>query len=93
MHDQLATSGGGSLRARGTLIVSNEASNTLSFIDPVTDSVFATLAVGNRPRGLAVSLDGKTVYVALGRENAVAVVESTYYVTSGVCNLGAIGGC
>jgi type IV pilus assembly protein PilX len=28
-----------------------------------------------------------------GSTNAVAVVESTYYVTSGVCNLGAIGGC
>src|ERR1700691_718736 len=28
-----------------------------------------------------------------GSANAIAVVESTYYVTSGVCNLGAIGGC
>jgi type IV pilus assembly protein PilX len=28
-----------------------------------------------------------------GSQNAVAVVESTYYVTSGVCNLGTIGGC
>jgi type IV pilus assembly protein PilX len=28
-----------------------------------------------------------------GSANAVAVVESTYYVTTGVCNLGAIGGC
>jgi type IV pilus assembly protein PilX len=28
-----------------------------------------------------------------GSANTVAVVESTYYVTSGVCNLGAIGGC
>jgi type IV pilus assembly protein PilX len=28
-----------------------------------------------------------------GSANAVAVVESTYYVTSGVCNLGQIGGC
>jgi type IV pilus assembly protein PilX len=28
-----------------------------------------------------------------GSSNAVAVVESTYYVTSGVCNLGALGGC
>ena len=28
-----------------------------------------------------------------GSANAVAVVESTYYVTTGVCNQGAIGGC
>ena len=28
-----------------------------------------------------------------GSANAIAVVESTYYVASGVCNLGAIGGC
>jgi len=28
-----------------------------------------------------------------GSANAVAVVESTYYVTTGVCDLGALGGC
>jgi type IV pilus assembly protein PilX len=28
-----------------------------------------------------------------GSQNAVAVVESTYYVTTGVCDLGALGGC
>jgi type IV pilus assembly protein PilX len=28
-----------------------------------------------------------------GSSNAVAIVESTYFVTTGVCDLGAIGGC
>lgn len=28
-----------------------------------------------------------------GSQNAIAIVESTYYVTTGVCDLGAIGGC
>ena len=28
-----------------------------------------------------------------GSQNAVAVVESTYFVTTGVCDLGALGGC
>jgi type IV pilus assembly protein PilX len=28
-----------------------------------------------------------------GTQNAVAVVESTYYLTTGVCDLGALGGC
>jgi type IV pilus assembly protein PilX len=28
-----------------------------------------------------------------GSGNTVAVVESTYYVTTGVCNLGVVGGC
>jgi YVTN family beta-propeller protein len=60
---------------RGTLFVSNEGGNSLSVVDAATDSVVATIDVGNRPRGMAVSPDSKTVYVALGRENAVAVVD------------------
>jgi len=45
--------------------VTNEDSQNLSVIDTQTDSVVATLAVGTRPRGVKVSPDGRTVYVAL----------------------------
>ncbi|MGH7526764.1 MAG: beta-propeller fold lactonase family protein, partial [Gemmatimonadales bacterium] len=43
----------------------NEDSQDLSVIDTRTDSVIATIPVGTRPRGVRVSRDGKTVYVAL----------------------------
>jgi PQQ-dependent catabolism-associated beta-propeller protein len=45
--------------------VTNEDSQELSVIDTRTDSVVATIPVGTRPRGVRVSADGKTVFVAL----------------------------
>src|SRR3954470_12174502 len=44
---------------------SNEDSRNISVIDAATDSVIATIEVGMRPRGVKVSPDGRTVYVAL----------------------------
>jgi len=57
--------------ARGTAepaylaYVTNEDSNELTIIDTGGDSVVATVAVGTRPRGVKVTSDGKTVFVAL----------------------------
>jgi YVTN family beta-propeller protein len=45
--------------------VTNEDSNDLSIIDPVTNEVMMTLPVGKRPRGVRVSPDGKYVLTAL----------------------------
>jgi len=45
--------------------VTNEASGDVTVIDAATDRVLATIPVGKRPRGIQVSPDGKTVYVAL----------------------------
>src|SRR5688572_9543933 len=45
--------------------VTNEDSQELTVIDTRTDSVVATIPVGTRPRGVRVSPDGKTVFVAL----------------------------
>ena len=47
------------------IYVSNEKSNDVTVIDGITHQVLATVAVGKRPRGLHVSRDGATVYVAL----------------------------
>jgi YVTN family beta-propeller protein len=47
------------------VLVSNEASNDISFIDGETDVVLRSLPVGKRPRGLKVSPDGSKLYVAL----------------------------
>jgi YVTN family beta-propeller protein len=45
--------------------VTNEASGDVSVIDATTDRVIQTIAVGKRPRGIQVSPDNKTVYIAL----------------------------
>lgn len=59
-----AREGGGP--ARGPLVyVSNEDSNDMTVIDSSTDSVIATVPVGKRPRGVQVSPDGGTIYLAV----------------------------
>src|SRR4051812_12479702 len=45
--------------------VSNEKSGDVSIIDPAGRQVVATIPVGNRPRGIHPSPDGKFLYVAL----------------------------
>lgn len=64
--------GGSNLAAPGpedaqqlVVLVSNEDSNDISFIDASSDAVIRSLPVGKRPRGLEVSPDGIKLYVAL----------------------------
>src|SRR5262249_42546281 len=45
--------------------VTNEDSGTLSVVSTAHDRVVAEIPVGRRPRGLKLSPDGRTVYVAL----------------------------
>ena len=45
--------------------VSNEEAGSVSAIDGKTLKVIGTIAVGNRPRGIRASPDGKLLYVAL----------------------------
>jgi YVTN family beta-propeller protein len=45
--------------------VSNENAGTVSIIEPASGTTIATIAVGKRPRGIRVSRDGHTLYVAL----------------------------
>src|SRR5580658_6780121 len=47
------------------IYVSNERSDNVSVIDGATRLAVATIPVGKRPRGIHVSPDGKTVYVAV----------------------------
>jgi YVTN family beta-propeller protein len=66
--------------------VTNANSDTVSVIDTATDSVTRTIYVGGQgpdqtllgasPNAIAVSPDGKTLFVANGARNAVAVVDA-----------------
>jgi YVTN family beta-propeller protein len=45
--------------------VTNEISGDLSIIDPATNTVVETVALGKRPRGVRVSEDGRALFIAL----------------------------
>lgn len=47
------------------LYVSNERAGTIQVIDTATDRVIATARIADRPRGLAISPDGRRLYVAV----------------------------
>ena len=59
----------------GRIFVTNERSNDISVINGSTLEVEATIAIGDRPRGIGLSPDGKELYVAVSEENLIAVVD------------------
>ena len=55
--------------------VSNEKGNTVSVIDTATWTVTATIKVGQRPRGIEFTRDGKFVMVAVGDDDTIQVID------------------
>jgi PQQ-dependent catabolism-associated beta-propeller protein len=47
------------------IYVSNERDGTIQAIDAATDRIVATAKIGNRPRGMTLSPDGRRLYVAV----------------------------
>jgi PQQ-dependent catabolism-associated beta-propeller protein len=60
-----------------TIFVSDEASACVHAIDGATLKPLTCIEVGERPRGLAASKDGKRLYVAVSNANLIAVVDTT----------------
>src|SRR5215472_1639850 len=56
--------------------ITNFDANTVSVIDTTSNTVAATIPVGNNPYGVAVTPDGSTVYVANHDANTVAVIDT-----------------
>src|SRR5262245_42962625 len=58
-----------------TAYVSNEKSNTISVLDTDKLVVVKTTKVGQRPRGIELTRDGKFVLVAVGDDDTIQVVD------------------
>ena len=56
--------------------VSNEKSNTVSVIDTDKWVVTKTIKVGQRPRGIEFTRDGKFVMVAVGDDDKIEVIDT-----------------
>ena len=59
-----------------TIFVSDEASDCVTAVDGGTLKPIECIHVGKRPRGLVASKDGKTLYVAVGNANQIAIVDT-----------------
>src|SRR3954468_11054403 len=60
--------------ATAQIYVSNQLDNTVSVIDGGTRKTLATVRVGVSPGQMAVSRDGKAVYVANTGSNSVSIL-------------------
>jgi YVTN family beta-propeller protein len=56
--------------------VTNIAGNTVSVIDTATDTIVATVPVGDRPFGVAVTPNGAFVYVTNADGGTVWVIDT-----------------
>ena len=56
--------------------VANEKSGTVSIIDTALDRVVGEMPAGKRPRGMALSPDGKRLYVSDQSANALHVIDT-----------------
>ena len=59
-----------------TAYVSNEKSNTVSVIDTDKLVVVSTIKVGQRPRGIELTRDGKFVLVAVGDDDTIQMIDT-----------------
>ena len=66
--------------------------NSVVSVDPATGSVGQPIFVGSEPNHLAVSADGKTLFVGLDGAGAVAQVDLASHTTRGSFSLGSPGG-
>ena len=58
----------------GYAYVANSGDDTVSVFDTSTKKVTSTIAVGKNPRAIAVSAEGKSVYVANAGSNTVSII-------------------
>jgi len=58
------------------VFVSNGGDASVSVIDTASDTVVATIPVGQRPWNMALTPDGGKLYVACGRSGSVSVIDT-----------------
>src|SRR5262245_44037584 len=62
--------------AEPRIFLPTEKSDDVTVVDASTRTVVATIPVGKRPRGVAVSPDGKLVYVSNSISDSLSVIDA-----------------
>lgn len=57
------------------MFVSDEQANVVHLVDGAGDRLVGDIPIGRRPRGMVVSPDGRRLYVAVGKDDDIAVVD------------------
>jgi YVTN family beta-propeller protein len=60
----------------------------VSAIGTADNTILATIPVGKRPWNMAITPDGKKLYVANGRSNSVTVIDTEQLTVSGEVKVG-----
>ena len=58
------------------MFVSNGGDASVSVIDVASNTITASIGVGQRPWNMALTPDGKKLYVACGRSGVVSVIDT-----------------
>ena len=58
------------------LFVTNEKGNSVTIVDGTTLEVLASVPVGNRPRGIVISPDGKYVYICASDDDEIQIFDT-----------------
>ncbi|MBT5752430.1 MAG: hypothetical protein HOI33_06940, partial [Rhodospirillaceae bacterium] len=58
--------------------ITNQGDNSVSVIDTLTDKVITTIAVGDKPAGVAVNHDGSRIYVTSPESRDVSVIDGQH---------------
>src|SRR5215469_498626 len=64
-----------SIAAADTIYVSNEKDNTITVVDGKTLEPTKTIPVGQRPRGIVLSKDGKSLYICASDSDHIEVLD------------------
>ncbi|CKP63613.1 PE_PGRS family protein [Mycobacterium tuberculosis] len=72
----------------GNIYVTNQGSNTVSVIDPVTNTVTGSITDGNGPSGVAVSPVTGLVFVTNFDSNTVSVIDPNTNTVTGSIPVG-----
>jgi PQQ-dependent catabolism-associated beta-propeller protein len=61
------------------IFVSNEGDNTITVLDSASMEVIETVPVGQRPRGITITHDGKFVLLCASDDDTVQIIDSETY--------------
>ena len=73
-----------------TAYVTNERDNTVSVIDLDQIRTIATVPVGQRPRGIAVTPDGNLLLVCASDDDTIQEIDTKRCTSSALCRRGRI---